>query len=1676
MDEVDKEISYLEEKVKEFSNESMRLKEKERQKASTPITNRDSGIGASEQVKSSEPIREFGGARPKVRVEAETETDFDYISDRTHRPASDHALYSETPRNVPSNVTTRRFRDNRFETLDVRDRMRKDEKSSKLKPATYDGTTSWLDYKSHFNACACLNHWSEEEKGMYLAVSLRGLAQGVLGNLPEYLQMDFKELCRSLEERFSPANQTELYRAQLRERRQKASETIPQLGQDIRRLTRLAYPTAPGDVCETLAKEYFIDALVSFDMRLRIKQSRPQNLNDAIRHAVELNAFIGAERRRSEESGFVREAGGDNASYESNSSSLEDSIKSIKEMLLSLQTDVNKMKTEQQKPRTYHTSYNTPRKFEEKKQGVGSSKKCFNCGKPGHFKKDCRSRIKSKTNAQQGHSDSLSKSKSGRTIDTGKESSGQFKMAINNESKSKEKHKGCIGIHKKSNEPGMYIRGTINDVPVMTLVDTGATVTLISRKVFDAICMKHDLELNETNQNILSASGTPLNVHGKTVGRLKFGKKVIYQAVIVADMTVDVVLGLDCLKANKGVIDLCNKSLRLGDESHPLEFEGKFGCFRIVASETMTLPSKAEVVTTGKVIVPDNENFDLDVGVVEPSPTFLKSDRGLVGRTLVKGGSTVPVRLFNPSESNVTIHLGTTVGELSPIEDIMEGDLGQSESSDTLPEHLKPLFKNSSSNLSKKQAKVVKSLLMKYALLFTKSDKDVGRTGLTKHTINTGDNRPIKEVPRRLPEHMNAEVDKHVKDMLENNVIEPSNSPWASRVVLVKKKDGSTRFCVDYRRLNAITEKDAYPIPRIDETLDQLVGCKWFSTLDLHSGYWQIEMDPKDKPKTAFVTRNGLYHFNVMPFGLCNAPATFERLMETTLAGLQWDICLIYLDDIIVYAKTFEEMNRNLSRVFEKLAAAGLKLKAKKCTLFAQSVEYLGHVVSEHGISTDPKKTEVIRKWPRPNNVTELRSFLGFCSYYRKFVPNFAVLAKPLHVLTQKGQGFLWSEECQEGFEILREKLTKAPMLSHPDFSKPFVLDTDASDVAIGAILSQVHGGEERVISYASRCLTKAERKYCVTRKELLAIVYFVKYFRHYLYGKPFLVRTDHSSLRWLLNKKDAEGQLARWIETLSTYEIQVQHRPGKLHRNADALSRIPCKQCGSDFCISKIAKTRAQLRAVFEEKDTSSMTLLEIQEQDKDISVVKSWLENNKRPVFEDIRSKGYFLRSLWSQWNRLTLRNGIVCRCWTVLETNEELLQQVIPLFERRNILRHCHDDRTSGHLGVHKTLARVRQRYYWPGLQQDVRQYVTGCDTCTMRKSPNKKKVSPMEIVPSGMPMDRIATDILGELPITEDGNRYILVVSDYFTKWTEAFPMPNMEAKTVAKLIVEEVVTRFGTPRIIHSDQGRQYESELFTEMCRLLGIQKTRTTPYHPQSDGMVERFNRTLTAMLSAYVQENQRDWDTHIPYIMMAYRSAEHKSTGFTPNLLMLGRETSLPVDLMYEMPETMKEESLNHWAWTLREKLERTHSFVRENLETAMNRQKRYHDMKLSWERFKPGDRVFVYFPQKKIGCSPKLTSFWRGPYEVLEQWSDVLYAVSCGRKGEKQIIHCDRLRKKRNQTLNFEDTEIENESLLDEVESENTDLAELTAIDTVEELVPVTGQKRIRKQPKWLQDYEL
>lgn len=428
-----------------------------------------------------------------------------------------------------------------------------------------------------------------------------------------------------------------------------------------------------------------------------------------------------------------------------------------------------------------------------------------------------------------------------------------------------------------------------------------------------------------------------------------------------------------------------------------------------------------------------------------------------------------------------------------------------------------------------------------------------------QHHIDTQQEHPIRTAPyRRSPQEQEI-IKAEIDTMLRDGIIQRSTSPWASPVVLVTKKDGSVRFCVDFRKLNEATVKDTYPLPRIDDTLDALHGARYFTTLDLAAGYWQIKMEEESRAKTAFVSKHGLYEFNVLPFGLCNAPATFQRLMDTVLAGLTWKECLVYLDDILVFSKTFEEHLVNLANVFDRLRTGCLKIKASKCQFLEPSVDYLGHVISVDGIRPNPKKIASVKAFAHPKTKKDIMAFLGLCGYYRRFIPDMATIAAPMCRLLQKTVDWQWDEECEYSFQALKKRLVSSPVLRSPDFARQFTIYTDASNYGWGAVLAQHDDeGGEYVIQYASRSFTAPQRNYQTTEKECLAVIEAIKAFRPYLHGREFVIVTDHAALRQLLGTKEATGRISRWIMHLQQYTFVVQHRAGNKHLNADAISRDP--------------------------------------------------------------------------------------------------------------------------------------------------------------------------------------------------------------------------------------------------------------------------------------------------------------------------------------------------------------------------------------------------------------------------------------------------------------------------------------------------------------------------------------
>ena len=900
---------------------------------------------------------------------------------------------------------------------------------------------------------------------------------------------------------------------------------------------------------------------------------------------------------------------------------------------------------------------------------------------------------------------------------------------------------------------------------------------------------------------------------------------------------------------------------------------------------------------------------------------------------------------------------------------------------------------------------LIAKVKLKFANVFSGPSSALGKTAMVQHRIVTGETIPIKQRPRGLPYHRRKVAEDEITKMLQLGVIEKSESPWCSPVVLVTKKDGEVRFCVDYRKLNEVTVKDSYPLPNLTEMLEQMGGSDWFSVLDLKSGYWQIPMVGADKEKTAFSIGRGLWQFTVMPFGLCNAVATFQRVMERVLAGLLGSCCLVYVDDVIVFGETLETGVINLEKVLSRLQSAGMVLADKKCHFLEREVKFLGHLISGEGLRMDPEKQKCVKEWPEPSNIRELRGFLGFATYYRRFIRGYSDLVEPLNRLLRKEGDFVFGGDQKAAMRNIVSKLTGDVMLNHPVMEKEFILDTDASDVGIGAVLSQEIEGKERVIAFYSKTLSQAERNYCVTRKELLAVVKGMKNFRDFLLGCRFRVRTDHSALKWLTQFKEPEGQIARWLEQIQNFEFVIEHRPGSRHGNADGLSRRPCMSEECRACEKK--ESRWGIRSV-----TTDLGWGQVQDADSGLKVLMEKLrEHVERPSKAEMGAMSFEVGILWRQWDSLRLREGVLYR---KREKSGVLnWQLVVPRLKRLDVLEELHAGRTAGHFGEERTFRSVQKRFYWPGYHRSVEVFCAGCLPCLSRKHPGKASVPILGFRVVGYPFERIAIDVMGPLKRSDQGNRYVLVVGDYFTKWIEAYPLPNQEATTIATVLCQEFFCRYGVPVEIHSDQGRNFESVLIKEVWDLMGVKKTRTTPFRPQSDGMIERFNRTLAEILSKRVDVRQNDWDVHLPYAMLAYRTSVHSATGFSPAEILLGYKVKLPLDLL--MPRTDDgQRNYGEFARVHQDRLQSVREKVRWNLVEVGRKMKDRFDQMANLEVLVEGDAVWMKYSLRTKGLSPKLQAKWEGPYTVQMVLSEQL--VKIARRGKLITVHRSRVKKVR------------------------------------------------------------
>ncbi|XP_056845060.1 uncharacterized protein LOC130496730 [Raphanus sativus] len=874
---------------------------------------------------------------------------------------------------------------------------------------------------------------------------------------------------------------------------------------------------------------------------------------------------------------------------------------------------------------------------------------------------------------------------------------------------------------------------------------------------------------------------------------------------------------------------------------------------------------------------------------------------------------------------------------------------------------------------------------------------------LCMHRIHLEDESMTSiEHQRRLNPNLKDVVKKEILKLLDAGVIYPiSDSKWVSPVHVVPKKGGITvvkndkdeliptrtitghRMCIDYRKLNSASRKDHFPLPFIDQMLERLANHPFYCFLDGYSGFFQIPIHPNDQEKTTFTCPYGTFAYRRMPFGLCNAPATFQRCMMSIFSDLIEDVVEVFMDDFSVYGSLFSACLSNLCRVLQRCEDTNLVLNWEKCHFMVKEGIVLGHKISEKGIEVDKAKIDVMVSLAPPKTVKDIRSFLGHAGFYRRFIQDFSKIARPLTRLLCKEEIFLFGKECLEAFKKLKNELVNAPIVQPPDWSLPFEIMCDASDYAVGAVLGQKKDGKTHVIYYASQTLNDAQMKYATTEKEMLAIVFAFEKFRSYLVGSKVIVYTDHAALRHLLAKKDAKPRLLRWILLLQEFDLEIRDKPGVENGVADHLSRLKI-ECGVPIDEGLPEEQIMAIGAVMAACETGRK-LEEVkatEEKEPWYADLVNYLATGKEPLnLVGYAKKKFFKDVKRYYWDEPYLY--ILCK--------DQLYRRVVANEEVEGILTHCHGSSYGGHFATFKTVAKVLQAgFWWPHMFKDTQDFVLRCDSCQRRGNITKRNEMPQNPILEVEVFDVWGIDFMGPFP-SSHGNKYILVAVDYVSKWVEAIASPTNDAKVVTKMFKSVIFPRFGVPRVVISDGGSHFINKLIEGLLKKKGVKHKVATPYHPQTSGQVEVSNREIKSILEKIVGITRKDWSTKLDDALWAYRTAYKTPLGTTPFNLVYGKSCHLPVELEYKALWAVK--LLNFDIKSAKEKrlfqlheLDEIRMDAFENSRIYKEKTKAFHDKSILKREFKEGDQVLLYNSRLKL-FPGKLKSRWSGPFKVKE-----------------------------------------------------------------------------------------
>lgn len=1134
------------------------------------------------------------------------------------------------------------------------------------------------------------------------------------------------------------------------------------------------------------------------------------------------------------------------------------------------------------------------------------------------------------------------------------------------------------------------------------MVDTGATHCFINPAALTGEMRAEILKAyksRDSNYVIQKSSATIKTAKEKETTatfcvpfRLELDGRSFQQNFYLTEIvkTEEVILGRDFLTQNKIMVD---------NELDKLVFKSPSKNICKLAFDEV-IPARTERVVEAKASndmslnkVAIFEHFALNNGIISASSLHN-----------VEANKNIHVAVMNITNEDIKLNKHTKLGEIQEVVDVEQGDLDANDQAEEFS--VNKLILNDGAALDERVLKLnmgkfkskqeeirLKALVSKYIDIFQWTEYSTGRTNLVKHSINTGDHPPIKQVQYRVPQHLREEINKQLEEWLEHGIIRRSSSPWSSNIIMVKKKNGKYRFCIDFRKINEVTIKDAFPLPRIDELIDALAVAEIFSVFDFAHGYWQVEMEEQDKQKTAFMANNNLYEFNVMPFGTCNAPSTFQRMMNTLFSGLTWKYCLVYLDDLLVYSRSFNEHLVQLEEIFSRIKQANLKLQPAKCLFCTNKVNYLGFEISDKGVYPDRGKMKVIEELEPPKNAKETKRFLGMISYYRKFIRQFSSIANPLYELTSKKVKFKWTSQANEAFKYLKKCLMEAPILSFPNFAYGFEIECDASNVGLGAVLIQHIGNENKLIACASRSLIQAERNYSASEKEMLAISWAAKYFETYIFGRKVIFHTDHKPIAQMRDFKDKSGRLVKLYNKITHLNFEIKYKRGAENVRADFLSRLPSgADGGADTKEAKIVEVKKAFDwSEQQDKDEMLARLKERKRGEKvDRGMVdKRWLKYEK---YLEIREDGALVK-----------------------RSRQGLRQVVVPKHLVEKLLKAYHAGNLSGHRSVRKTFLAIDERFFWLNSADDVKQFCSSCDICQRMKYTNQNNIAPLKPIEVNNRFQLVGIDVTGDFPITARKNRYIVVCIDYFTKYAVAEATPDQTATTVARVLFNKIVCQFGAPSSLVSDQGPCFESEVFKQLCQLCGIAKMRTTSYHPQGNGLVERQNRTIKEMIAKYINSNHDNWDLVLDQVMFAYNNSVHESTGYSPFELVYGAKPRVMNDIILKLNEEKIKTGKSEFLKQLVDYQRQLNRIVNDRLDKARAHQKKQYDQNVSKRtEYKVGDWVLVNNYRTRVNHAKKFEPKWTGPARITRIFNNLVFEIDSWFRNKRIKVHYSRIKK--------------------------------------------------------------